>query len=222
VPTGYQGGQFFGDFIGYSNGGWLSLGWSVGTGLYADTGEGAFCESCLGQPATLLGPGWHHIAATYTGGAERVYLDGVEKMQVPRGHSHGNGANPLSLGNIGVNQSGPWAGSLDEVAIFDRALSAGEVSAITQAVVLGAGGAKTATVVSTAHAAKAPADQAFLYVEGTADLQLFVSGDDGKTFVPARNGEWTRLGRARGGALRVKVGLPGPSSVLDNAALYWR
>jgi hypothetical protein len=69
---------------------------------------------------------WHHLVGTWDGskGIEQLYVDGVLSAEVT--------AATFTVGNvsytIGGNAWKDWAGSIDEVRIYNRALSADEVS----------------------------------------------------------------------------------------------
>jgi hypothetical protein len=72
---------------------------------------------------------WHHLVATRTiGGVETVYADGVQIGQ----NVTTTGTLTMGFGNttlrIGGADAGSMNGSLDEVRIYDRALSADEIS----------------------------------------------------------------------------------------------
>ena len=74
---------------------------------------------------------FHHVAGTYDGTRMRLYLDGEEVRSLAH-------AGRLAVGG-GVELGGrstisePLDGLLDEVTVFDRALSAGEIKAIYDA-----------------------------------------------------------------------------------------
>lgn len=77
------------------------------------------------QPAST--DDWHHAAVTYNGITVTLYLDGVSQGSTAA-------TPPASEGTVlvGANKGfdGHFAGRLDEVAVFDRALSATEVRAL--------------------------------------------------------------------------------------------
>jgi hypothetical protein len=77
---------------------------------------------------------WTHFAATYDGSALRVYLNGICEDQVPYNQGIFPGTDPLAIGSAGAFASGqvisPFAGLIDEPAIYNRALSAAEIQAI--------------------------------------------------------------------------------------------
>ena len=74
----------------------------------------------------------HHIAATYNGatGAKRIYVDGDLAFEADLGAGNTVESGGVATAYIG-NMSGrrePFTGIIDEVAIWERALSAAEVS----------------------------------------------------------------------------------------------
>ena len=75
---------------------------------------------------TLLPNRWIHIAATYDGSVSRLYVNGNyvsgRTLNAPLSH----GTQPLRLGSTGSNT---WQGGMDEVAFYERALSAEEIAA---------------------------------------------------------------------------------------------
>ncbi|MFH2008734.1 MAG: LamG-like jellyroll fold domain-containing protein [bacterium] len=73
--------------------------------------------------------GWHHYVLTYDGAAVTLYLDGAEVTTTPHtGRVARNVDRPV---NIGGSPWGPtFDGRLDEVRIYDKALSAVEVDAL--------------------------------------------------------------------------------------------
>ena len=74
---------------------------------------------------------WHHVAATWDGAAIKVYVDGVKE-----GEAASSATVPSDLGAIMAigawlgNAHGFFTGSIDEVEIFNRALTAAEIKAI--------------------------------------------------------------------------------------------
>ena len=80
----------------------------------------------LDAPATLPLNTWSHLALTYDGATMRLYVDGT---QVATRAQTGAVATSNGLLRIGGNAIwGEWfAGKLDEVRIYDRALAAAQV-----------------------------------------------------------------------------------------------
>jgi MSHA biogenesis protein MshQ len=76
---------------------------------------------------------WHHYALTFKTGEQKAYLDGMEvdSLFVP-GELRTNNLE-LTIGNA-VDRGYFFDGAIDEVMIFDRALSADEIETIFGAV----------------------------------------------------------------------------------------
>jgi hypothetical protein len=76
----------------------------------------------------VVGAGWHHVVATKFGATVKLYIDGVD---VTGTVTNATMADTATLLGIGASVSGTadfFNGSIDEVAIYCRALSAGEVA----------------------------------------------------------------------------------------------
>jgi hypothetical protein len=103
---------------------------STGPMRFAITSTGSAGESILNAPASLPN-GWHHVAVVIDGSAKtmRLYLDGDSVA------SGATSTLPSALGKTTQNWVGRsqyasdayFTGVLDELRIFSRALSAGEV-----------------------------------------------------------------------------------------------
>jgi len=121
----------------------------------------------------------------------------------------------------GSNQA---KGTLDEVAVFDRVLTPAEILWMYNVGTISLESAAIpANVVSKAHTTSVEPAQAFIVAEGTPDLQLFASRDNGATFYEVPNSELTDIsGQASGTQMRYKVVLPSLTSVLDNIAMFWK
>lgn len=73
---------------------------------------------------------WHHLAATYDGSEIKIFIDGVLKATSP---ASGNLNHRVSNVQIGSQASiNYFAGTLDEVMLFDRALNQSEVLQLMQ------------------------------------------------------------------------------------------
>ena len=74
---------------------------------------------------------WHHVAATFDGTHLRAYFDGVmegeTKTEIPPDHN----TEPVRIGRWGNPRGDYWSGVLDEVAMFNRALTEDEIQDIT-------------------------------------------------------------------------------------------
>ena len=76
---------------------------------------------------------WSHIAATFDGGTMRVYINGVQSGQLAStGYVPASLNTPVTIGAYYVNGNltNFFDGTLDDVRIYRKALSAGEVGAL--------------------------------------------------------------------------------------------
>jgi len=69
---------------------------------------------------------WQYVAATYDGSVARIYIDGVQAASTTFTGSLGNG-NVWRIGAYGSPATGFFDGMIDNVRIYDRALSASEI-----------------------------------------------------------------------------------------------
>jgi hypothetical protein len=75
---------------------------------------------------------WTHIAATYDSNTARVYFNGMLDGEVTVGPGRLIHASAVDL-LIGSNTGHCFCGLMDEVSLYDRALSAEEIEAIYHA-----------------------------------------------------------------------------------------
>jgi hypothetical protein len=97
--------------------------------FYLNTGASAGGGSNLGSKTAVSKSSWQHLAAVYDGKNRIIYLNGnADQTAAHTGKIH---TNSLSI-RIGSWSSGGrfFKGTIDEVAIFDSALSAAEVKQI--------------------------------------------------------------------------------------------
>ena len=93
-------------------------------------GEARFGSAMVQTPAppALTAGVWTHLAVTYDGAALRVYRNGTQAASIAR-----TGAIQTSTGALRIGGNLIWGeyldGRIDEVRIYNRALSAGEISA---------------------------------------------------------------------------------------------
>src|SRR3989344_2977385 len=116
--------------------------------------------------ATLEVGAWQHIVGTYDGSAIRLYVNGIERASQPASGNIVNNAEPICVGHdyCGSVQDATnryFPGSIDELMIYRRALSAQEVGQLKQE-----------SVSSVPGAACGAGDQAILrlYSEGNSHV----------------------------------------------------
>ena len=84
------------------------------------------------QGSTMVADGqWHHVAATYDGGALSFYVDGRLQGVTPAGGNITINGDPLAIGinrSTGVNNE-DFLGSIDEVAVYGQAIGADRIAA---------------------------------------------------------------------------------------------
>jgi hypothetical protein len=78
--------------------------------------------------AALATNSWTHVAATYDGGALRLFVNGTQVSSVAQNGSIATSANPLQIGGDGIYGQ-YFQGAIDEVRIYNRALSQAEIQA---------------------------------------------------------------------------------------------
>ena len=105
-----------------------------GNGLQFGIGTTVTGVALIGTGGNVLTSGvFQHVAATYDGSMMRIYVDGAE---VASGAASGD-IKPISpdlvIGRNSVIPSFDFDGIIDEVELFDRALSASEIQAIFNA-----------------------------------------------------------------------------------------
>lgn len=134
--------------------------------------EGRYRELSAGVPGQrLLDDRWHLATATYDGAAKRVFWDGAEiGVEPASGPIATEGAAPAYIGSF----AGRWEffdGCIDDVRIYDRALSAGEVRRLYDEA---AGQVEIAAAAAQARleAAEAKRDAAW-YPEAVRALRTF-------------------------------------------------
>lgn len=95
-------------------------------------------QSALVTGATAIAVGsWHHLAAVFDGSHLTVYVDGKVDNTIATSITPGAGSGPLRLGARGDDANQRLSGGLDEVAVYDHALSASEIQSHYE---LGTGG----------------------------------------------------------------------------------
>lgn len=70
---------------------------------------------------------WHHLVATYNNGHHKLYVNGVLEKDYPGGSINESSGN-LVLGQKGDALSNKYDGDVDELKIFNKALSAEDIA----------------------------------------------------------------------------------------------
>ena len=83
---------------------------------------------------------WHHVTGSFDGANINVYLDGVLDGSNPTTEPLGISTTNLFIGENSESPGRSWDGLIDEVKIFDRALSANEISELASVNLLANGG----------------------------------------------------------------------------------
>lgn len=75
---------------------------------------------------TVTAANWYHVSGTYSGSEMRLYINGVLERSVAKFGAIFNSSESLRIGRYGY-YSHPCYGTIDEVAIWNRALSESEI-----------------------------------------------------------------------------------------------
>lgn len=71
---------------------------------------------------------WHHVFYTYADGLAKIYLDGVKVAEANSPQTEAlNYSTSLTIGRKAAPGYDAWGGKLDEIVIYDRAISSSEV-----------------------------------------------------------------------------------------------
>jgi fibronectin type 3 domain-containing protein len=104
-------------------------------GLYSSSDSGRpQSEIVVGPSRIIVGPSsipvnaWTHLAATFDGATQRLYVNGTLVGSLASSGTIATSSNMLKIGGNAI--WGEWfSGLIDEVRIYNRALSAGEIQA---------------------------------------------------------------------------------------------
>jgi hypothetical protein len=77
-------------------------------------------------PATM----WHHVTYTFDGTDHKLYLDGVMTVAAGTAGTQAGAVLTGTFGNAVPGASQPFKGSVDDVRIYDRALTPAEIDAL--------------------------------------------------------------------------------------------
>ena len=90
---------------------------------------------------------WHHVAHVFGGdvGGQNIFVDGQQEASGSKANSDFNWQTGANIGFSRDSANGYFNGLIDEVAVYNRALTAAEINAIYVAVSAGATGSDGAT-----------------------------------------------------------------------------
>lgn len=99
--------------------------------LKFETGNGTVCDVAETAAGIVPADGWHHIVASVnrTAGSATLYVDGVDQTTDSTIRTDFNTNGVRSIGSM-TNGAYPFGGTVDDVRIYDRTLSAVEVGQI--------------------------------------------------------------------------------------------
>jgi hypothetical protein len=107
-----------------------------GSGIFDLYGDGLTPAVVSSTRAIPADHAWHHVAVTRQGSTVTFYLDGSAAGSRTMSGSFGANASPVDLGCdiTGCNSAGELLqGSIDEVRLYNRALSASEIQTVMNA-----------------------------------------------------------------------------------------
>ena len=103
-------------------------------------GFNTWSNDIYGTSSAGLEDGWHHIAVEFTNGSvtsNRMYIDGVEQVLTQRQGSPNNSRafvnSELRIGGVSNASGYDFHGSLDEVRVYQEALTAAEIREVMDA-----------------------------------------------------------------------------------------
>ncbi len=162
---------------------YVSQDWNGGGGpgdLFANiTDTGAGWHPIFSAAGVLTTSTWQHVAVTYdkSSGLGKLYLNGAEVASADLGSFTPQTSYDLYLGLRASPESVvPYLGSMDEISVYNRALSQAEIQAIAAAGSQGKCGAGTAPFIRTQ-----PANQT-APVGGSASFSVVAGGTPPLTY----------------------------------------
>ena len=116
-----------------SNGGWQSR-WKIsmpnhGKPVFTTHSNGACCSDLdSGTPLTI--GAWTYVTMVHDGAKDIIYFNGVPVNEKNTAGALDKTQYPLGIGYDPIDNGGFFDGSLDDIQIYNRALSAGEIAAL--------------------------------------------------------------------------------------------
>jgi parallel beta-helix repeat protein len=110
--------EIFGDGYGGSTGNQL---------VFHDSDGGTSAHNCVSPKHLGIGE-WYHTAVTDDAGVKRIYLNGLLDKSSDEGYGIPENINaPIIIGSGGPSSAFAFEGTIDDLRLYDRALSAEEV-----------------------------------------------------------------------------------------------
>lgn len=116
-----------------SNGGWQER-WKVSMPNHGKpvftTHSGGVCCSDMDSGTPLTVGTWTHVAMTHDGAKDIIYFNGVQVNEKNVTGALDKTKHPFGIGYDPIDNGSIFDGSLDDIAIFNRALSAAEIAGL--------------------------------------------------------------------------------------------
>ena len=166
----------------------------VGWDVYTGTGQVDY-----GSTTRVDDGAWHHVAGVFDNGTLTIYIDGNPETPTSGGGTFGSGAK-TRYGFIGVgseatsfdgnkNPTDYFDGDMDDVRIYNRALSAAEVSRLTETLRFREfRDAKVTSGDTSITIQTPPTDEGYLLIAAVA-----ADGDVSLSLVPPMGEGWTQI-----------------------------
>ena len=221
---------------GLTVGMWVNLAYSINSGLdnsralgigngndnicdvTTSNGSGAFQftfnQAIIVSSGAVLDGSWHHVVATldYQKSTNNVslYVDGknVSNLTSAVANSFSTTATSVTIGNYNNGGSGAFRGSLDQIIVYDRALTAGEIASFYSVGIL-ANQAPLVVVGATTNVVQWPANADTVYATVT---------DDGLPASPGTvTGSWSKVSTPTGASVTFGSAASASSSLTFSA-----
>ncbi len=104
-----------------------------GTYIHFETNQmsGGSCGATNTNSGTVTLNDWNYVVATYNGSLKKVYINGVERASASCSLNFADNTQDLEIGRDGNSEE--FNGTIDEVAIYSKALSQEEIEALYDA-----------------------------------------------------------------------------------------